>query len=115
MEYHGRVPDEDKLRARTLFNTNGAKALVGQPQAGGRGVEFSGADMVIWYSHIFNAIVRQQANERATKMGGGNVQVLDLVASPTDEYILDTTSENVDVADRVAGRGMQDFLNRTKL
>lgn len=114
-EYHGRVSDEEKLRVRREFNTDDKKGIVGQPQAGGRGVEFSGADMVIWYGHILNAITRQQANERATKMGGGNVAVLDLVASPTDSYILASTAESVDVADKVAGRGMQDFLRSTKL
>lgn len=115
MEYHGRVPDEEKLRARQFFNVNGAKALVGQPQAGGRGVEFSGADKVYNYSHVFNAIIRLQAMERATKMGGGNVEVVDFVASPTDSYILQSLRDDVDVADRVAGRGMQDFLRQTAL
>jgi hypothetical protein len=115
MEYHGRVPDEDKRSARNHFNTNGAKVLIGQPQAGGRGVEFSGADMVINASHVFNAIIRLQANERATKMGGGNVRILDFVSSPTDTYILDSLESNVNIADQVAGRGMQDFLRRAKL
>lgn len=115
MEYHGRVSDEDKQRARKEFNTNGAKALVGQYQAGSRGTDFSGAGLIINYSHIFNPILRLQAAERGTKMGGDNVRLVDFVASPTDEYILSSVKMDVAVGDQVAGRGMQDFLERTRL
>lgn len=115
MEYHGRVSDEEKLRARNEFNTNGAKALVGQYQAGSRGTDFSGASLIINYSHIWNAILRLQAAERGTKMGGDNVRLLDFVASPTDRYILDLVHGNVRTGDLLAGSGMRDFLARTRL
>lgn len=115
MEYHGRVADEAKLQARQEFNTNGAKALVGQYQAGSRGTDFSGAGLIINYSHIFNAILRLQAAERGTKMGGDNVRLLDFVASPTDSYILDKVTGNVSVGDAVAGAGMKEFLDRTSM
>ncbi len=115
MEYHGRVSDEEKLRARNEFNTNGAKALVGQYQAGSRGTDFSGAGLIINYSHIWNAILRLQAAERGTKMCGDNVRLLDFVASPTDRYILDLVHGNVRTGDLLAGSGMKDFLDRTRL
>lgn len=115
MEYHGRVSDEEKLRARNEFNSNGAKALVGQYQAGSRGTDFSGAGLIINYSHIWNAILRLQAAERGTKMGGDNVRLLDFIASPVDKYILDLVLGNVRTGDLLVGQGMKDFLNRTRL
>lgn len=115
MEYHGRVADELKLLARNTFNTNGAKALVGQYQAGSRGTDFSGASLIINYSHIYNAILRLQAAERGTKMGGDNVRLMDFVASPVDRYILDLVTGNAAQGDMLAGSGMQDFLKRTAL
>lgn len=115
MEYHGRVTDDLKRAARDSFNTNGSKALVGQYQAGSRGTDFSGASTIINYSHIFNPILRLQAAERGTKMGGDNVRLVDFVASPTDEYILSSVKMDILVGDQVAGRGMQDFLERSRL
>lgn len=114
IEYHGRVSTADKAKGRERFRDETQKIVfVGQPQAGGRGLELIAPNM-IWYSHTFNAIIRKQADERATKMGGGNVQVLDLVAPGVDEYILETVRRNVDVADEVAGNGMK-WLQETQL
>lgn len=122
MEYHGRVSGEDKRSARTHFNTNGAKVLVGQPQAGARGIELSGADTIIWYSHTFDAIIRNQAKERATKMGGRNVSNIDLVADwdgkwtdygregGVDRYILGRVRDKITTGDFVGGKGLKTIL-----
>lgn len=111
MQYHGRVSDEDKARVRAEFNeSETVKAVVCQPQSAGRGIELSGADTIIWYSHTFDAILREQAKERATKMGGGNVRMLDLSAGQVDTYILGKVDAKVSIADDVAGRGLQRIL-----
>lgn len=110
-EYHGRISADEKLRVRTYFNIDPeVHVIVGQPQAGGRGVDFSDADHIIWYGHTFDAIIRSQANERATKMGGRNIMLTTIIAAPVDQYVVDTTDRKVDVGDQVAGRGLKAIL-----
>lgn len=118
LEYHGRTSDEDKAYARVAFAPGSREPvddLVGHPKSGGRGLNLSAADKIIWYSHTFDAVVRSQADERATEVGGANVPVVDLVAAPVDEYILDTVSEKVDVADDVSRAGLKAVLGRVAL
>jgi len=122
VEYHGRVSDGAKLDALARFRDEGAvKGLVGHVQSGGRGQDMSTAgvdaacDTIIWYSHTFKARLRAQASERATKLSGRNIRVLDMVAPGADEYILDTVAERVNVADMLAGRGLRDILMGVRL
>ena len=91
VEYHGGITDKRKAEIRDMFagGQEFGPDLVGQPIAGGQGLDLSAASRIIWYSHTFDAIIREQADERATKVGGGNVQVIDLVARGSiDPYIL---------------------------
>jgi hypothetical protein len=117
MQYHGRVSAEEKAWVRKQFQEpdDDHKVIVGQPQAGGRGVDFSAADHVMFAEHGFDAIIREQAKERATKMAGSNIELIDLVMKPAhkfvvDEYILNSTENKVNIADDVAGRGLQAIL-----
>lgn len=115
VQYHGRVSAEEKAKARKLFAPgaeNDVKALVGYPTVG---LDLSAANGIIWYSHMFDAIMREQADERATAVGGGNVRVIDLIAPGVDEYILDNVLKKVSVAEDLAGTGMQDVLRRIEL
>lgn len=115
MEYHGRSSDDEKAAVRLAFapgSTSDAQDLVGHPKSGGRGLDLSGADKIIWYSHTFDAVVRSQADERATAVGGSNVPVVDLVSNPTDRYILETVKDKVDVAEDLARSGLQEVLER---
>lgn len=116
VEYHGRVGEEDKAQALDAFQTDPTvKGLVGQPKAGGRGVDMSAADEIINYSHTFDAIFREQSVERATEMMGSNVNVTDLVMPGPDPYILDSVTKKIDVADSVAGHGLQEALRRCEI
>lgn len=111
MEYHGRTSDDDKKKVRMTFPTDpDVKALVVQAQSAGRGLELP-ADLILWYSHTWNGIIREQMSERATVMGGANVNLVDLVSPAVDPYILDTVARNVDIADDLAGRGLQAILS----
>ncbi len=116
VEYHGRVGSEDKQRSIDTFqNDPSVKGIVAQPGAGGRGINLSAADMIINYSHTFNAIHREQSSERATAIAGSNVSLLDLMGPGIDPYIREKVDNNVSVADAVAGNGMRDFLMRAEL
>lgn len=115
VQYHGRTSNDDKARVRELFAPgaeNDVKALVGYPTVG---IDLSAAWEITWYSHTFDAIQREQADERATAIGGRNITVTDLVASPTDEYMLENVRDKVDLADALAGTGMRNALRRIEL
>lgn len=118
VEYHGRISSEAKTLAReAMAPGTGAEGpdLVGQAQAGGSGLDLSAAGAILWYSHTFNAIVRRQADERATAVGGGNVQIIDLVAPGVDEYILENVLKKTTIADALSRDGLKEVLARTAL
>lgn len=110
--YHGRTPEAEKARARVEFAPGGSGAddLVGHPASGGRGLNLSGADKIIFYSHVLSAKLRQQAIERATEMHGQNVTAVDLVVPGTDEYVLELTREKTERADDVSRHGLREVL-----
>ncbi len=115
VQYHGRTSDDEKARVRGLFQPgaeNDVKALVGYPTTG---IDLSAAAEIVWYSHTFDAILREQADERATAVGGGNVPVTDLVCPGPDEYVLENVRNKVSVADAIAGGGMREALERMAL
>lgn len=114
VEYHGRTSAADKQKAREAL-ASGAEDppdLVGHPQSGGAGLDLSAASSIIWYSHTFDAIIRTQADERATVMGGKNVPVIDLVANiGVDRYILGNVANKISVADGLSRMGMREILS----
>lgn len=113
VEYHGGVHSQAKRQeAIDLFNKSPAvKVFVGQPRAGGQGLDLSAADLIIWYSHTFDLIERDQANERATQIGGKRVTIKDFITLGTvDEYILANLGAKRSVSESLAGRGLRDRL-----
>lgn len=116
VEYHGRVSSDDKLKALdALRDDPDVDGLIGQPQAGGRGVSMAAADHVFNYSHTFDAIIREQSEERASEIKGRNVDLCDFVAPGVDEYILENVRAKFDIAEDVARTGMYDILRRLKI
>lgn len=114
LQYHGGTKSSDKAKARKEFEpgSHGTSHLVGHPVSGGSGLDLSAADKVIWYSHTFDAIVRAQADERATAMGGKNVAVVDFSAGLTDDYIRDNVKQKVSVAEAVSRSGLKALLEK---
>lgn len=116
VQYHGRVSAADKLANLKAFNNDPSiDGFLGHVQAGGRGLDISVASTIINHSHTFKARMRAQSLERASKIGGGNIRVVDIIAPGPDEYILKTTASRVDIADAVAGRGLRDLLESLAL
>lgn len=116
LQYHGRSTDDEKALARKEF-APGVESdytdLVGHPRSGGRGLNFSGADKIIWYSHTTDAVVRSQADERASEMGGGAVPIVDFRAPGVDDYILDEIlAPKTETAEDVARTGLREVLDR---
>jgi SNF2 family DNA or RNA helicase len=111
VEYHGRVDDEDKTaNLKTFREDRDTKGLVGHMKSGGRGLDMSAASRIFVYSHTFSARARAQAMERASKVGGGNVHVLDFIAPGPDKYILNVTNGRTKIADSLTGSGMKKLL-----
>jgi len=113
VEYHGAVHSQAKRQqAIDDFNNDpSVRVFVGQPKAGGQGLDLSAAGLILWYSHTFDLIERDQANERATQIGGKTVTIKDFVTPGTvDEYILANLGEKRSVSESLAGRGLRDRL-----
>ncbi len=116
VEYHGKISDRDKQMALCRFQEDPAvKALVGQPGAGGRGLDMSAAGEIYNYSHTFDAIFREQSKERATAIGGENIGLVDFMSPGVDGYVRDNVDNKVSVADAVAGRGLKEVLEQCRI
>ena len=120
VEYHGRTTMKEKERVRGLMGPDSdpyGPDMVGHPRSGGLGLNLSGATKIIWYSHTFDAILRLQADERATEIRGNNVPVVDFVAwSPNgrrtiDQYILNAQADKTDLAEYMSRDGLRKVID----
>lgn len=116
-EYHGGVSAKAREEAIDGFVAGRFDDFVGQPVAGGTGLTLSVASDVIWYSHTPDNIVRSQAQERATSIGGDTVGVVDFaVPGSIDEYILDSILAGKSLlAGEVVGSALAEVLERCAL
>jgi hypothetical protein len=116
VEYHGGVGQEDRARAVDAFQAGEARVFLGQPKSGGQGLDLSAAGVIVWYSHTFDSVVREQACERATAAGGDPVALVDIAAPKSvDEYMLKNTESKRSLADDLAGRGLRAILKEVSL
>jgi len=117
VEYHGSISNKKRERAINRFQSGDANVFVGHPLAAGEGLDLSAADTVIWYGHTMkNAIVRHQADQRASAVGGRQVTVLDFIADGTiDEEIIAGIQAKADMAEWLSRSGLQEaLLERSK-
>jgi len=117
VEFHGKISDNQKEEALDRFqNDSLVNGVVGQPQSGGEGRDFSKAVAIINYSHSHNAITRNQSIERGTKKGGDSVAVIDLYSPGTiEESILACLEKKESISNMVAGTGLQNILQATNI
>jgi hypothetical protein len=116
VQYYGAIKDADRLKAHDDFMDGRATVFLGQPACAGEGLDLSAADTIIWYSHVFDVVARDQASERATAVGGNSVSVVDLaVVGSVDEYILSNLEDKRNVADVVTGQELRNILERCKI
>lgn len=114
--YLGGMASAEKNRSLDEFQAGRHKAIVITPI---RGLELSAADSIVWYSHMFWAMMRSQTDERATKMGGTATTVVDLVAKGilegVDRYILDNQVGKRSISEDLARGGMKRVLEGVRL
>lgn len=112
VHYYGGTTKKQRVYHEEAFrNSPHCKALVGQYQAGGQGLDFSAAGDIFWYSHTSDLLRRRQADERATQMGGRKIGVTDIVAAGSnDEKMLADLESREVTADYLTGTGLRRYL-----
>ena len=117
LEYHGGVPMRQREPTRRAFHEiNRYNPMVGQPGAGGEGLDFSAADAVLYFSAVPNAIMIRQSEERATVKGGRTVSLVRLRSYGTvDDRIWQIVDGKASLADSVSGTGLRDLLLQTEV
>lgn len=117
LEYHGGISTDRREATRFAFQTDPKWLVcVGQPAAGGEGLDFSAADAVIYFSAVPNATMMTQSEERATLIGGKPIASVRITTPGTvNDRIWDIVDDRVTLADSVSGRGLRDLLMETDI
>ena len=115
--YRGGMSGDAKNIAMNKYMENPAiKVFLGQPQSGGVGLNLAAGTTVIWFSHVFDLIIYEQASERATQVDGSTIDVIHIEAvRSTDQYIISTLADHRDVAAAVTGSGLRTVLDMEEL
>jgi SNF2 family DNA or RNA helicase len=95
------------------FKTNPAcRFMVATPSAGGRGRDWSAADLVVYYSSTPDLEHRAQSEDRAQKVGkGSSVLYVDLVAPGTvDEKFLKALREKINLSATITQDTWQEWV-----
>lgn len=111
---YGGSPDRQATIER--FRRGVYRVAICQPQAVGEGQDFSAATKIIWYSQTPDAVLRAQANERATAVGKGSVQIVDLITpGGVDQYYRKLTETKTSLGDDMSREGMIAILEQLEV
>jgi hypothetical protein len=117
LTYFGETPMDEREPLRVQFNTDpNIFVLAGTLGTGGEGLDFSGADAVIFFSIPPNTLQVAQGEERATAVGGKTVTVVRITTPGTVvDRLWNIIDGNTTLADSVSGRGLRDLLMQTDI
>ena len=111
--FDGRTSDEDRARAKQLFQKDRTKQFfVAKQSAAGEGLTLHTAKAVVYYSNSFSLRERLQSEDRAHRAGmdGDPVTYFDLIARGTiDSYVLDALRNKRDLAAEVTGDSLPEW------
>lgn len=98
--YDGTLNVEDRAAQLNAFRAGQKRWFIGQPAAGGIGLNLVGPQTVIYYSNSFDAELRWQSEDRCHRIGATkSVTYVDLVSPGTvDGHILRNLRNKRDVA-----------------
>ena len=115
LEYWGDFSTTVREANRAKFlRSDDNSVMIGTPDCGGEGLDFSAADAVIFMSGNPNARMMAQAEERATVKGGKSVAVVRVRHYGTvDDRIWEIIDGNISLADAVTGHGLRKMLEAT--
>jgi SNF2 family DNA or RNA helicase len=97
---------------RNFKTDSQCRFMIGTPQAGGRGRDWSVADLVVYYSNTTNLEHRVQSEDRAHVYGKANqVLYVDLLCPGTvEEKIVTALREKIDLATVITGDEYRKWL-----
>jgi len=101
--YYGAIDGQTRQEAVEKFQNGEARVFLGNPLAGGIGLNLTAANTVIYYSNTFSYEIRTQSEDRAHRIGTeGTVTYVDMQASGTiDEKVTDALQKKSDMADHI--------------
>jgi len=114
-EFHGGVPERERIRIRKDFFKGDRKVLLGNTDTGGIGIdEFKVADTVIHVSNSFDTEKRQQADDRNHRIGSEiheRITYYDVICPGTvDVKLVATLRSNRKVSDQIMRDGIRSWL-----
>lgn len=103
--FDGAVNDETRAIVKAAFMAGDLTDLVANPQAGGRGNDFSAARVSIFYGHYHSLRLRLQAQDRVENLNRRDpTTMVDLVAEDTiDETIVAAHKHKKSIQDIILG------------
>jgi len=103
--YDGTTSVNERVLVKEAFQRGEIDVIVGNSRAGGRGIDLSCANWMVYYSHDWSLRNRRQSEDRAQSLKKQeSVLYVDLVAIDTvDEKILETLRHQKNFADIVVG------------
>jgi hypothetical protein len=105
--YDGSTPQDQRTRGRQLFQAGECRWFVGNPRAGGKGLNLQNASQGIFYTNDSRLEYRLQAEDRQHRSGSqihSNITYLDMVALGTvDEKIVTELRDKKDISDLMTG------------
>lgn len=114
VRYDGSVGPEDRALALDAFQKNKtARAFVANTAVAAEGLTLHAAKTVIYYNNDFMLAKRLQSEDRAHRIGQEHpVQYIDIVVPESiDEYIVDALRKKFDVATKITGDKLKEWLN----
>lgn len=112
--YYGDTSTDDRQKAIKLIQNpdSPVRFIVGTPQTGGYGITLTGASTMIYYSNGYDLEKRQQSEARIDRIGQTrNMTYIDIIAEGTvDEKIVDALRKKVDIASKVMGEELKDWI-----
>jgi len=117
LEYWGDFTTTQREANRAIFlKPSDNSVMIGTPDCGGEGLDFSTADAVIFMSANPNARMMAQAEERATIKGGKSVAIVRVRHFGTvDDRLWQIIDGNISLADAVTGHGLRKMLEATNV
>ena len=112
--YYGDTPSDERQNNIKLMQDQNSKVrfLIGTPQTGGYGITLTAANVMIYYSNGYDLEKRTQSEARINRAGQTRkMTYIDIIAEGTvDEKIVKALRKKVDIASKVMGEELKDWI-----
>jgi hypothetical protein len=114
-EVHGKSGGNHIQTIYEFVRSNSKKVIFGHALSGGVGGDLSVCNTILWGSHTFDLIQRDQASERGSQIGKLPVDLIDIIGLNTiDSYILNALNNKLNIADVIAATGLVELKRLLK-